>query len=403
MNKQITDIVKRLTEASKAYYGGQPIMSDAAYDALEDELRKLDPNHPHLTKVGTAATSGWQKVKHGRPMASLNKAQTEADFDAWATSCGHRAGELLIVMDKLDGASLNVEYVNGRFVRAVTRGDGDVGEDITVNAKLMNFPKVIPGNWSGSLRGEVIVRYQAFKDNFPGQSNPRNTANGTMKRQSDSSGCGYLDVVMFDVMPEIGDQDAKSEQFKQLQVWGFSVPRWQVLNSIDDVLALYEEYQSDVIHRDDDGQPLLGDDGRPIVLRKSIRSKVEEYVPGDGRLDYDIDGLVIQFNDPQRFEGLGSQGRGPKGAVAYKFSHEEKETILRGIEWQVGNSGRITPVAIFDEVDFAGARIKRASLAGVRQVAHLRLFEDCRILVSRRNGVIPRVEANLEFGIINDG
>lgn len=377
--QKITDLVDRLTKANDAYRNGHPIMSDAAYDKLEDQLRALDPNHPFLNKIGAAPTSGWQKAKHGRPMASLNKAQEVSEFEAWAKSCGYRSGELLVVMDKLDGASLNCEYVNGQFTRAITRGDGETGEDITANAKLMPFPKVIPGGFTGSLRGEVIVRYQQFKDQFPGQSNPRNTANGTMKRQSDSSGCRYLDVVMFDVTPDSGNPDSKSNQFQNLQTWGFSVPRWTVVNAVADVEATYNEYIA------------------------SIRSSVEAHKQGDGKLDYDIDGLVIQFDDYGRFESLGDQGRGPKGAIAFKFPHEEKETVLRNVRWQVGNSGRITPVGEFDQVTLAGAKVKQASLYNItfmqaiaEEAGQHVLAAGDKVLVCRRNDVIPRIEAVLE-------
>lgn len=373
-------LVTRLTQANDAYRNNHPIMSDAAYDKLEDELRALDPQHPFLNKIGATPnpTSGWQKAPHSRPMASLNKAQEQSDFEAWLRSCGFRPGELLIVMDKLDGASLALVYENGSFVQAITRGDGVTGEDITTNAKVMPFPKVIPNQFTGSLRGEVIVRYQAFKDQFPGQSNPRNTANGTMKRQSDQTGCRYLDVVMFDVLPANGPVDDKSEQFRKLKVWGFSTPKWSLTNSLSDVLAVYQEYIT------------------------NIRSSVADHKPGDGKLDYDVDGLVIQFDNVSRFEGLGDQGRGPKGAIAFKFPHEEKETFLRNVRWQVGNSGRITPVAEFDQVILGGANVVQASLHNISNMAALAggngqeyLFSGDKILVARRNDVIPYVEAVL--------
>jgi len=375
-SQQITDLVDRLTRANDAYRNGSPIMSDAAYDALEDQLRALDQNHAFLSKVGAAPTSGWAKARHGRPMASLNKAQAAHDLKSWAASCSYRPGEVLIVMDKLDGASLNVEYKGGQFVRAVTRGDGEIGEDITTNARLMPFPKVIPGGFTGSLRGEVIVRYGEFQAHFPGQSNPRNTANGTMKRQSDAAGCRHLDVVMFDVLPDSGDPDSKMVQFRNLAAWGFSVPRWAVATSVQGVEDIYADYLA------------------------NVRSSVDAHTPGNGKIDYDIDGLVIQFDDHIRFDALGSLGRGPKGAVAWKFEHEEKETILRDIVWQVGNSGRITPVAVFDPVVVGGTEVKRATLHNVPRLKELRLFKGARILVSKRNDVIPAVEANLDEGIV---
>jgi len=367
---RIDQLATQLQAAADAYYGPSgPVMSDASYDKLYDELVVLDPTHAFLTKVGASvADSGWKKAKHGRPMASLNKAQSEAEFRAWAAACGFQDGSDLIEMDKLDGASISLRWENGRFVQGITRGDGETGEDITVNAQQMQFPKVIPGGLSGYVRGEVIVKQSVFKAEFPGQSNPRNTANGTMKRQSDADGCKHLTVIAFDWLPDTGALPSKSDEFKLLETWGFETPRWAVVASLTEAEKVYADYVA--------------------TIRDS--------------LDYDIDGLVIQFDDQDTMESLGDQGRGPKGAVAYKFCHEEKETILRDIQWQVGKSGRITPVAIFDEVDCGGARLKRASLAGVRQVEHLKLYTGCRILVARRNDVIPRVEANLDLGIEND-
>ena len=182
---------------------GNPLMSDAHYDGLTEGLRRISPSHPQLNKIGASVSSGWQKTKHGIPMGSLNKAQEVPEFRRWAKDCGHRGGQPLIVMDKLDGASCSFRYENGQFVQAVTRGDGETGEDITVNAKLMQgVVKVFP-SFTGFCRGEVICTHDDFDVYFPGQSNPRNTANGTMKRQSDADGCKHLTVVMFQMVPVI--------------------------------------------------------------------------------------------------------------------------------------------------------------------------------------------------------
>lgn len=367
---RITELVGALSKADDAYYGsGNPIMSDAQYDKLTDELRSLDPAHPQLNKVGgDPSKSGWRKVKHGQPMASLNKAQSVDAFRRWAKDCAHRGGQDLIVMDKLDGASLSLRYEDGQFIQAITRGDGEVGEDITVNAKLMQgVVKVFPG-FTGFLRGEVVCLHDDFQLYFPGQSNPRNTANGTMKRQSSAEGCKHLTVIMFGMVPDTGELPTKSAAFAALKKAGFVLPRYETVKTTAEVEAVHQLYID--------------------TLRAT--------------LNYDIDGLVVQFDDEVRMAALGSQGRGPKGAVAFKFPHEEKETTLRDVVWQVGKSGRVTPVAIFDEVLLGGARVKQASLATANRVAHLKLTPGCRILVCRRNDVIPRLEANLSAGIIND-
>ena len=133
---KVIQIAKRMQDAREAYYNGAPIMSDAEYDALEDELRKLDPHHPILKQIGAVApgTSGWPKVKHGMRMSSLNKAQDISELRAWWGSCGK---EDLFVTEKMDGISVSLRYEQGVMVQALTRGDGEIGEDITRNVLMM--------------------------------------------------------------------------------------------------------------------------------------------------------------------------------------------------------------------------------------------------------------------------
>lgn len=370
---RLVDTIKR---ARKAYYDGPaPIMDDATYDALEDELRKLDPANPVLAMVGADPTgSGWPKVKHEIPMGSLQKSQTEADLAGWFKSRG--VNTPVCVSDKLDGISIGLRYEHGKLVQGLTRGDGETGEDITRNVLLMQgavkqLPKTVKGKSLPDVvyvRGEVVVKKSDFADHFKGDSNPRNTASGTAKRQSDPAKCKFLTILAYQWLPDGMAPEFKCDEFYSLVEAGFQTAKFKVCKTEDDVLALYQEYID--------------------TARDS--------------LDYLIDGLVVDIDDRDVREGKGTTDGRPKGAVAFKFPHEAKETVLREIRWQVGHSGRITPVAEFDEVVLAGARVRQASLATADRVKKLRLFEGCRILVSRRNDVIPRVEANLDEGIIND-
>ena len=383
LDTRTTSIVSRLEAACAAYYGpGANLMTDAAFDALEQELRGLDPNHPFLSRKGDAGTagSGWPKAKHGQPMASLNKAQTVEAFVAWAASCAHVPGETLVAVDKLDGASLSTRWENGKFVQAITRGDGEIGEDITRNARLVKGIKGLdfPG-FTGYLRGEVVVTHTDFKAHFRGQSNPRNTANGTMKRQSDAGDCQHLTVIMFDMVADDATTrpDSKDAMFGVLFNAGFETPEWTTLYGLEQVKS-YHDNVTEVRAGQQAGT--VGPVGIPLKWA-----------------DYDIDGLVVQFDSRTRMESLGTQGRGPKGAVAWKFPAEEAKTTLRDIGWQVGKSGRITPVAVFDTVELAGVRVSRASLHNLSNVHRLwgKSNAPCvgaTILVSRRNDVIPYVE-----------
>ena len=378
-----TDIVKlaqRVKDAKDAYYGGgQPLMDDATYDALEDELRRLDPSNPVLAIVGAApiAGGGWPKVKHEIPMGSLQKSQDESDLDKWFSSRGIQPLTDLCVSDKLDGISIGLRYEKGKLVQGLTRGDGDEGEDITRNVLLMKgalkqLPKTIAGKTLPDVvyvRGEVVILKSDFADHFRGESNPRNSASGTSKRQSDPTKCKYLTIKAYQWLPDGMAPASKSDEFKALEEAGFITARWQVVTTKSGVMALYQDYVD------------------------TIR---------DG-LDYLIDGLVLDINDRDVREGKGTTDGRPKGAVAFKFPHDKKPTTLRAIRWQVGSSGRITPVAEFDTVNLAGANVSQASLHNISNIADLAanvgqefLFKGDKILVARRNDVIPYVEEVLE-------
>jgi DNA ligase (NAD+) len=361
MNAQT--LASQITEARAAYYAGNPTMTDAAFDALEDSLRSLDPNHPVLANVGAAPVSGWAKVQHSIPMGSLNKAQNAADMVKWYCDVGSVFP--LLVMEKMDGIAIALRFDKGTLTQAITRGDGITGEDITRNVALMNgIPDASRlGPWSGWVRGEIIVRKSDFAAHFPGESNPRNTAAGTAKRQSDPSKCQHLTVVAFGMTPDVGVLTHKSQEIMGLLGAGFVVPHHHIVDDSSGVQPIYDEYIK--------------------TTRKS--------------LDYDIDGLVVVLDKASLWEARGERNNRPLGSIAYKFPHEASSTTLRHIEWQTGPTGRVTPVAVFDAVDLAGASVTRASLHNVSNIRSLTdgvdLGAGSTILVSRRNDVIPYVEA----------
>jgi DNA ligase (NAD+) len=368
----VTQLVSRLQAAREAYYNGSPLMSDAAYDTLEDELRKADPNHPLLKQIGAVVpgSSGWPKVKHGQRMSSLNKAQVVGDLQKWWASCGKPE---IHVTEKLDGISISLRYEDGFLIQALTRGDGDVGEDITRNVLMMKGMPARAGSASGAftgyVRGEIVCKKSDFAAYFPGESNPRNTASGTAKRQSNPDKCKHLTVIAYQYLPDSGDMATKADEMDALGAFGFEVPFHGVGTTLSYAEGVYEQYV---------------DKARDA-------------------LDYDIDGLVIEANDTGDRDALGDHNNRPKGAVAFKFPHESKQTTLRNIRWQVGNSGRVTPVAIFDSVNLAGANVSKASLHNIGyytdiagQIGQQVLTAGDTILVSRRNDVIPYVEAGIE-------
>lgn len=375
MSNRTDALVARLTDANKAYRAGNPIMSDAAYDALEDELRKLDPNHPYLAKVGAPLTqTKWAKVAHSIPMGSLKKCLFDADA-AKAGGDGHAdlkawwPGKPVCVTHKLDGISISLVYRDRKLVQAITRGeDGTVGEDILANVLQMEgavkmLPKGVPD--TVYVRGEIICRKSNFAKYFPGEANTRNTAAGTAKRWN-SIKAKYLTVVAYQYLPDGLPLASKYTEIDILRVNGFVVPAHYMASTVGEVIGIFGEY---------------------------VASKREA-------LDWDIDGLVVDVDDRDDREALGSHNMRPNGARALKFPHASAKTILRKVAWQVGKSGRITPVAIFDPVPLAGAQVARATLHGIDYIDEILrgsgqevLAEGDEILVERRGDVIPGVAA----------
>jgi DNA ligase (NAD+) len=394
--RDIQELVEQLQQARDAYYNGDPLLSDAEYDALEDELRELDPGNALLKQVGakTVATK-WQKVKHAAPMGSLLKVQTQDEFDKWAAdlsdkaAAGKRSGDVddsrcnLVVSEKLDGISISLKYEHGSLVQAITRGDGVVGEDITRNVLLMEGTVKKARDFTGFIRGEIVLKKTTHRKHLSEYKNPRNAASGIAKRESDAEPCKHLTVVCYQMLSEHHAITRKTTEFKLLQTLGFVTPGWESVEGDADrsVATVYDEY---------------------VETRREA-------------LDYDIDGLVVECDNLSIMEYLGEHDGRPKGARAFKFPHEEQPTRLREIVWQVGNSGRVTPVAYFDSVQLAGASVAQASLHNLDNLA--RIASSCpqgllglgdKILVSRRNDVIPFVEkvmaasSNARFSIPAD-
>lgn len=370
MSEHIEGMVERLRKYKDAYYNGKPLVDDATYDALEAELRRVAPEHPLLEEVGSPIRQGrkWRKRRHEYPMASLNKVQTPAQLQAWAKDVGHM-GEMPVLYwtVKLDGIAISLNYEQGRLVSAVTRGDGEEGEDIIANVVLMRgVQRELSAKFSGSVRGEIVLTHDRWREYFPEFSNPRNAASGISKREGreEARDCEHLSVVCFDVIARDGSLQDVREKFLFLDMEGFRLPQYGLDYDVNDAGALKDAYEQE------------------------LRAE----------LNYDIDGLVFRIQDQKAFEAAGKRGGNPYGAMALKFTAEGAETVLRAVEWQVGNTGRITPVAIFDPVFLMGAEIRKASLYNERYIEAMGLALGDRIKVVRANDVIPRVEGVVATG-----
>jgi DNA ligase (NAD+) len=363
-NPRIAELAKLLKKYKDAYYNATPLISDAAYDALEDEMRSLDPNHPILSSVGApAAVTAWEKARHAIPMGSLNKVINEGEFRQWASRCDELGKkdklktitDNLFITEKLDGLSLAVTYDKGKLVDAITRGDGEVGERILSNAKRMKgVAAKLKSSVSVTVRGEIILRLSDMKKHFPDAANPRNQASGTSKR-FDGAGCEHLSVLFYDLDGE--DHAHEESKFKRLVALGLEVPNYKATD-LSGALALHGEYS------------------------KTKRAK----------LDYEIDGLVVRANDTHAQHMLGELGNRPRAAIAFKFASQAKVTTLIDIVWETGSSGRVSPVAVVEPVELAGATVRRASLHNAGNIAELGIGIGDEVLVSRRNDVIPYVE-----------
>lgn len=362
--KELENLIKRY---QKSYYNGEGEISDSEFDSLWDELKTLDPSNALLQKVG-ADSGPFKKARHIMPMGSQEKAATDEEFLLWAQK--HKYDEY-IVEYKLDGASLELQYTGGALVRAVTRGDGTVGDDITANAlKFGGVVRRLNTPFTGGVRGEVIMTHKTHSTHYADKANCRNAANGLMKRK-DGKGAEHLVLITYDAweaaMPQVtadGGNDGESnrlaafndeaQKIEWLRAEGFDTVVLEVCRSAEDV----------------------------IDYRKEVMAK-------RGLLDYDIDGLVIK---ERRIDKADAMRARPERQIAFKFNLEEAVTTLREVEWS-RNGGTYTPVAVFDEVSLAGTTVRRASLANPDTMRALRCAIGSSIKVVKRGEIIPKVMA----------
>ena len=359
-SQRINELEKLITRYQVSYYNGEGEISDAEFDTLWDELKSLDPGNAILQKVG-ADSGNFEKIHHVMPMGSQEKAANPEQFLAWAEK--HKYDEYLVEY-KLDGASLELQYENGYLVRAVTRGDGSIGDDITANAKKMGgvHPAIYKDGelipFTGGIRGEVIMTHEVHKMYFSDKANCRNAANGLMKRK-DGTGSEYLKLIVYDALSTDGKSyfTNEKEKISWLMGCGFNVVRLVICKNAERVIA----YRAKIMEE-----------------RKDI--------------EYDIDGLVVKEN---RIDFEDASRARPDRQIAFKFSLEEATTVLREVEWSQ-NGATYTPVAIFDEVELNGTKVQRASLANPDTVRKLGVQIGSHVVVVKRGEIIPKIEGVVE-------
>ena len=353
------DLIQKLNNATEAYDRGEPYMSDREWDDLYFQLEKMEdeagftlPNSP-TQKVIFEKVSELKKVEHNHLMLSLAKTKSVEEVESFL------GDKPFIAMPKMDGLTCSLRYVGGRLVSAETRGNGQVGEDILHNIlTLKSVPKTIPEEEELIVDGEIICKYNDFEDFKDDYKNPRNFAAGSI-RLLDASECAKrkLTFVAWDVIKGIDWRvDFLTNKLDQLEKYGFETVFWIQEN--------------------------------PKYAINDIKDMAEEYY-------YPIDGVVFKFNDIEYGKTLGSTEHHFKNAIAYKFYDEVYETTLRNIEWSMGRTGILTPIAIFDPIDIDGSIIERASLHNLNIMYSLykrTWHSGLTVGVKKCNQIIPQID-----------
>ena len=375
------ELERLIKSAQRDYHNGSSSVTDDVYDAWVAELKELKPDSPAITAIGAPPpeVTEWKKASHGFVMGSLDKVNTPAEMGLWSAGIGVK--EPLLITEKLDGISIHLRYEDGKLVQAITRGDGTTGEDITSNvARMKGIPKPNafrrveadgsdallnrPGygyvkHFTGSIRGEIVLLRSDHKKHFPDYANPRNAASGISKRH-DGRGSEHLTVMVYKII-EPSTYATHEDQFRELRKFGFKTPAFIVYDPKQESSKSPSDYWQ--IYQDGERE----------------------------RLDYDIDGLVVMVNSCSKADELGEKDGRPKGAVAFKFAAEGRLATITKIDWQVGGTGRITPVAIFTPVNVMGATITNASVYNIKYIKDLGIGVGAEVLVIRANDVIPRI------------
>ena len=370
-SERIKELVELLNKAGRAYYQeAEEIMSNFEYDKLYDELLSLEKetgivlaNSPTVN-VGYEVVSELPKEQHGSPMLSLDKTK---EVETLAAFAGERK---CLLSWKLDGLTVVLTYNNGSLQKAVTRGNGQVGEVITANARTFkNIPVSIPFKGELTLRGEAVIKYSDFEeinksieDIDAKYKNPRNLCSGSVRQlNSEITAKRNVNFMAFALInaENVDFQNSMENQFKWLENQGFDV----------------------VEHK--------------RVTQDNMKETVEYFAEKIKTYDYPSDGLVLMYDDIAYGISLGSTAKFPRNGIAFKWEDEQAETTLKYIEWSPSRTGLINPVAVFEPVELEGTTVTRASVHNISIVEQLALHSGDRIKVYKANMIIPQISENL--------
>ncbi len=368
---RIKELISRLQEAGKAYYQeSREIMSNFEYDRLYDELAALEEetgivlsNSP-TQNVGYQVLSELPKEAHDSPMLSLDKTKSTEDLADWL---GSQRG---ILSWKLDGLTVVLVYREGTLQKAVTRGNGEIGEVITNNARVFaNIPLTISYQGELVIRGEAVIKYTDFnrindeiEDVTAKYKNPRNLCSGSVRQLNNQiTARRNVNFEAFALVsaPGVDFKNSRAEQFQWLKAQGFDVVDYK------------------------------------IVTKDTIGEAVAEFAKTVPEYDIPSDGLVLLYDDIAYGESLGRTAKFPRNAIAFKWADEIRETTLTEIEWSASRTGLINPVAIFEPVELEGTTVSRASVHNLSIMEALELGEGDQITVYKANMIIPQIADNL--------
>lgn len=361
------------------YVLDNPTISDYEFDLKLKQLQDLESQNPiyfdensPTQRVGGTITKNFETVQHEYRMYSLDNSYSREDLKDWVNRCQKILGNVDLEFTcelKYDGASISITYENGKLKRALTRGDGFQGDDVTNNIKtIKSIPLVLKGNYPSKfdIRGEIILPLDGFEkmnqelieQGETPYSNPRNTASGSLKLQNSTEVAKRpLDCLLYGLVGKDLGLTSQFEGLKKASEWGFKVPKQsKCVNAIEHVFEFIDYWDT---HRHS--------------------------------LPYETDGVVIKINNLQHQEELGYTAKSPRWAIAYKFKAEQVRTVLNSISYQVGRTGAITPVANLEPVQLAGTIVKRASLHNADQIEKLDIRIGDEVFVEKGGEIIPKI------------
>ena len=383
--KKIKELRDSLHRYNHSYYIlNQSLVSDFEFDNLMKELENLEENHPEFSdpnspskRVGGDITKSFNSVKHNYPMLSLSNSYSKddiIDFDNRVIKLIDHSFTYLCEL-KYDGVAISIVYENGQLLRAITRGDGVSGEDVTANVRtISSIPLKLMGDFPSKLevRGEIIFPRPAFEllneerlaNGEQLFANPRNTASGTLKLQDSSEVAKRkLDCFLYALYLDDSITNSAFDQYDLLKSWGFKTPFLEKnyvksASSIDEVISFINFWES-----------------------------------GRSNLPFDIDGVVIKVNELSLQKIIGNTAKSPRWAIAYKYKAEQVTTLVNDVFYQVGRTGAITPVADLKPVEISGSIVRRASVHNADQIQKLDLRVGDTVFVEKGGEIIPKIIA----------